>query len=100
MHAIDILQTNLIKTELLDEGGPDFQVGPSTVKELESLQEGPLVLAHEVASPCTRRARLASDRVHQDGLRCLKCLIDEIKDGLGSFIAGVAQVKEDLVVLI
>ena len=66
MHTIDVLQANLIQAKLLDEGGPDLQIGPSTIQELERLKEGPLVLAHEVAGQCACRTALAPHRVHQN----------------------------------
>ena len=48
------------------ESGSYLKVGATTVEKLETLQERPLVLAHDVASQGARRSTLASHRVDED----------------------------------
>ena len=59
MQVVEVLEPGLVERELMDEGGPDFQVGPPTVQELETLEQRPFVFAHDVASESARRTTLA-----------------------------------------
>ena len=49
----------------MDEGGSDLEVGPPAIQEFERFEEGPLILAHDVASEGARRPALPPDRVNE-----------------------------------
>ena len=60
-----MLQTVFIQRQLMDEGGSDLEVRPPTIQEFERFEEGPLILAHDVASEGARRPALPPDRVNE-----------------------------------
>jgi len=80
----------------VDERCSDFQIWPPTVQKLETLEERPLVLPHNVASQRTCGSTLASNRVDEDRFSCLKSFFDKFKDGVRGFVFGVARVEEHL----
>ncbi len=47
--------------QLVDEGRPDLEVGPSRVEELQSFQQGPSVSPHHVCCYNNTRPALTSD---------------------------------------
>ena len=66
VQVVQILQASLVQGQLVDESGPDLQVWSAAVQKLETLEERPLVLAHDVAGQGARCTALASHRVHKD----------------------------------
>ena len=87
------LQSGLESGKLVDEGGSDLQVWPPRVQEFKGLQQGPLVLPHDVRSQAASGAALAPNRVHQHALGGLKSLLYELEDSGGSL---VFRVQHDL----
>ena len=56
-----------------------------------------MILAHYVRSQGTSRSALASDRVNEHTLRCFDSLLDEIENGIASFIFTI---QDHLVILV
>ena len=66
----------------MNESGSNLEVRPPAVQEFEGLEEGPLILAHNVASEGACRPALPPDRVHEHRLGRLQSLLNEFKDGV------------------
>lgn len=73
----------------MDERGSNLEVGPPRIQKLEGLQQGPLVLAHDVGSESAGGTALAPYRMHEDGLCGFKSFFYEFKNCVGSFIPRV-----------
>jgi len=73
----------------VNKGCANLQIRPSTVKELQGLQEGPAIPFHDKSSQGTCRPALSPHRMHEDTLGCLICLLDE-------FIYGVCCLIFDI----
>jgi hypothetical protein len=50
----------------VDERSPDFQIGSAAIQELKTLEQGPLVLAHDIAGQGACCTTLPSYGVHED----------------------------------
>ena len=75
----------------MDEGSSYFQIGPSTVQEFKTLQEGPFVFPHDVGGQGACCSALPPHGVHQDRLGGFESFFNEIKDSVGSFVLGIKQ---------
>lgn len=80
----------------MNKCGSDLQVRPSAIQELETLQEGPLVLAHDVTSEGARRTTLPPDGVYEDGLSGFKSFLNEFKDCVRCLILWISRVQQNL----
>ena len=49
----------------MNESGSDLEVWPPAIQEFEGFEEGPLILAHDVACEGARRPALPPDRVNK-----------------------------------
>ena len=69
----------------------NLQVRPSTVQKLQSLQQRPSILAHNVGGNDARRPALTSDGVDQDAFSLDNGVVNEVKDLVGRVVLGVEK---------
>ena len=80
----------------MNESGSDLEIWPPAIQEFEGFEEGPLILAHNVASKGARRPALAPDRVNKHWLSCLQSFLNEFKDGVWSLVFWIPRVQQNL----
>ena len=80
----------------MDKSRSNLKVRAPTVQELETFQQRPFVLAHDVAGQSTSCATLTADGMHKDRLSRLEGLLNKFKDGVRSLIFWIPGVKQNL----
>ena len=96
IQVVQVLQTVFIQRQLMNESGSDLEVWPPAIQEFEGFEEGPLILAHDVACEGARRPALPPNRVNKNWLGRLQSFLNEFKDGVGSLVFWVPRVQQNL----
>ena len=65
IQVVQVLQTVFIQRQLMNECGSDLEVWPTAIQEFEGFEEGPLILAHDVACEGAGCPALTPDRVYE-----------------------------------
>ena len=86
-----LIQSTFVHGELAEEAGSHFKVRASRVEELESLEEGPAVAAHDEGSDHEASSVLGFHRLHKDRLLVVEGLFHEAVDLIRDFFLLIKE---------